>query len=383
MCYAFFDEARIVHIHTEQREYLLVKSFYIVFEAIIDELVGDNPLPDGMEKKQEDGKIVDHLFTAQSLIDSESKQTYYIGDSKYYKMGHELGSESIYKQYTYARNVIQWNLDIFNSGQIPASGIRLRDELTEGYNIIPNFFVSAKMDEHFDYTHDGIEKTDRRKNRHKQVQFANRLFDRDTLLLFHYDVSFLFVLSLYARNNTSQKQSWKDKVREKFRMEIQEWLQKDYNFHVMRAHPDVNGEEYIKQHFKELLGKVYTPFADKATYSLALDKDKVHETENNRLLQQLSRHFYLADCPLGCLPETILGNVIARGVAPSPEGKKDGVLLVMMENFEKKKASFLSHGKLAIGIKYTKDSMEIVEHCSPSAMYCSITAATPTSISMP
>ena len=95
---------------------------------------------------------------------------------------------------------------------------------------------------------------------------------------------------------------------------------------------------------------------------MALDKDKVHETENNRLLQQLSRHFYLADCPLGCLPETILGNVIARGVAPSPEGKKDGVLLVMMENFEKKKASFLSHGKLAIGIKYTKDSMEIVEH---------------------
>ena len=34
----------------------------------------------------------------------------------------------------------------------------------------------------------------------------------------------------------------------------------------------------------------------------------------------------------------------------------------MMENFEKEKASFLSHGKLAIGIKYTRDSMEIVEH---------------------
>ncbi len=85
LCYAFFDEARQVYINTEQREYLLVKSFHIVFEAIIDELVGDNPLPDGMEKKQEDGKIVDHLFTAQSLIDSEAKQTYYIGDSKYYR----------------------------------------------------------------------------------------------------------------------------------------------------------------------------------------------------------------------------------------------------------------------------------------------------------
>lgn len=205
LCYAFFDEARQVFITTEQKEYLLVKNFYIVFEAIIDELIGDNPLPDGMEKKQEDGKIVDHLFTAKSLIESENKQTYYIGDSKYYKMGHELGSESIYKQYTYARNVIQWNLDIFNNGNTTESGIRIRDDVTEGYNIIPNFFVSAKMDESFDYTNDGIEKTDRKKNRHKQVQFNNRLFDRDTLLLFHYDVNFLFVLSLYARNNTDQK----------------------------------------------------------------------------------------------------------------------------------------------------------------------------------
>lgn len=92
------------------------------------------------------------------MIESENKQTYYIGDSKYYKMGHELGSESIYKQYTYARNVIQWNLDIFNNGNTTESGIRIRDDVTEGYNIIPNFFVSAKMDESFDYTNDGIEK---------------------------------------------------------------------------------------------------------------------------------------------------------------------------------------------------------------------------------
>lgn len=362
LCYAFFDEARMVYIHTEQREYLLVKSFHLVFEAIIDELVADNPLPDGMKKQQEDGKIVDHLFTAQSLIDSEVKQTYYIGDSKYYKMGHELGSESIYKQYTYARNVIQWNLDIFNSGLTPASGIRLRDEATEGYNIIPNFFVSAKMDEHFNYANDGIEKTDRRKNKHKKMQFANRLFDRDTLLLFHYDVNFLFVLSLYARNNSQQKQGWKNKVREKFRTEIQEWLQKDYDFHVMKAHPDVNGEAYIRQHFKELLGKVYTPFTDKATYSLALDRQEAYKAENERLLRQLSQHFYLTACPLGCQPEEKLRELAAQGVPPAQEQPKAGVLLVMMEKYEEKAASFLPHGKLAIGIKYTKDSMEIVQN---------------------
>lgn len=54
--FAFFDESRQVFINTEQKEYLLVKNFYIVFEAIIDELIGDKPLPDGMNRKQEDGK---------------------------------------------------------------------------------------------------------------------------------------------------------------------------------------------------------------------------------------------------------------------------------------------------------------------------------------
>ena len=362
LCYAFFDKAKQVYIHTEQKEYLLVKSFHTVFEAIIDELIGDNPLPDGMDKKQEDGKIVDHLFTAQSLIDGQNKQTYYIGDSKYYKMGHELGSESIYKQYTYARNVIQWNLDIFNEGKLPASGIKLRDEVTEGYNIIPNFFISAKMDEKLDYTNDGIEKTNRKHNKHKKTHFANRLFDRDTLLLFHYDVNFLFVLSLYARNKAIQKAEWKDKVRQKFRTELQEWLQKDYAFHVMKPHPDVNGNKYIKLHFKELLGKVFTPFSDKETYSLALDNAPAHQAENDRLLHQLAKHFYLSECPLGTLPEEALKNVVTQSVEPSDETQKDGVLLVMMENFNTKKENFIQNGKLAVGIKYTIDSMDIVKN---------------------
>ena len=148
----------------------------------------------------------------------------------------------------------------------------MRDEKTEGYEIIPNFFISAKMDEDFDYTNDGIEKTNRQKNKHKNVQFKNRLFDRDTMLLFHYDVNFLFVLSLYARDNSNQKANWKDKIRNKFRREIQEWLQHDYDFYVMKAKPGVNDEEYIKTHFQQLLGKIYTPFdKDRSIYSLALD----------------------------------------------------------------------------------------------------------------
>lgn len=305
LCYAFFDEARQVLINTEKKEYLLVKNFYTVFEAIIDELIGDNPLPDGMEKKQEDGKIVDHLFTAKSLIEGHEGQTYYIGDSKYYKIGHELGDESIYKQYTYARNVIQWNLDIFNRGETPESGVKLRDDVTEGYNVIPNFFISAKMDEAFDYANDGIEKTDRRNNKHRKEQFKNRLFDRDTLLLFHYDVNFLFVLSLYARDNATQKAAWKKKVRDKFRTEIQEWLQADFKFYVMEAKPGVDAKQYFKTHFQDILGKTYTPYADNNIYSLALD-NKDPEGNNEALLSELRKSFVVEPCNLGDKPEEIL-----------------------------------------------------------------------------
>lgn len=360
LCFAFFDEARQVYITTEKREYLLVKSFYVVFEAIIDELVGDNPLPDGMEKKQEDGKIVDHLFTAQSLIDSEAKQTYYIGDSKYYKMGHELGSGSVYKQYTYARNVIQWNLDIFNDGRQTESGVKLRDDVTEGYNIIPNFFISAKLNEHFDYSDDGIEKTDRKHNKHKKMQFKNRLFDRDTLLLFHYDVNFLFVLSLYARDNAVQKGEWKEKVRNKFRKEIQEWLQKDYDFYAMRARPGVNGEEFIKHNFKEVVGKIYTPFKGEKTYSLALD-NKDPEGNNETIKAMLSEFFYVEPCRLGQNPEDVLP-AIAAVTAVSPTND-DLTLCVTKEgvHFDKAVAKMKQTGKLGIALNMNGATLQLVE----------------------
>ena len=360
LCFAFFDEARQVFITTEKREYLLVKSFYVVFEAIIDELVGDNPLPDGMEKKQEDGKIVDHLFTAQSLIDSEAKQTYYIGDSKYYKMGHELSPESVYKQYTYARNVIQWNLDIFNDGKQTPSGVKLRDDITEGYNIIPNFFISAKLNENFDYSDDGIEKTDRKHNKHKKMQFKNRLFDRDTLLLFHHDVNFLFVLSLYARDNAAQKAEWKEKVRNKFRKEIQEWLQEDYDFYAMRARPGVNGEEFIKHKFKEIVGKIYTPFKDEKTYSLALD-NKDPEGNNEAIKTMLSEFFYVEPCRLGQNPEDVLPATAPVTAASTTDD--DLALCVTKEgvHFDNAVAKIKQTGKLGIALNMNGATLQLVE----------------------
>ena len=358
LCEAFFKESEQLFVHTEKKEYLLVKSFYMVFEAIIDELIGDNPLPDGMEKKQEDGKIVDHLYTAQSLIEGEKKPTYYIGDSKYYKMGHELGSESIYKQYTYARNVIQWNLDIFNgeNKKVKTSKVKLRDDMTEGYNIIPNFFISAKMDDGFDYKNDGISQTERQNKRHKQMQFKNRLFDRDTLLLFHYDVNFLFVLSLYARNSASGKAKWKELVRERFRKEIQEWLQEDYNFYAMTARPGTHAKEYFKTHFQEILGKIYTPFAENNIYSLALDKDDP-EHDNEALLTELRRHFFVEPCSLGAPPEPVIQTAVSNAGIAAVLPARDLVLVGCLRSPAHREWVF-SQGKYNIRLAMGKDDAQ-------------------------
>lgn len=38
--------------------------------------------------------------------------------------------------------MIQWNLDLFMDGKQKSSDVKLRDDVTEGYNIIPNFFIT-------------------------------------------------------------------------------------------------------------------------------------------------------------------------------------------------------------------------------------------------
>ena len=364
LCYAFFDKAHQIHIVAEQREYLLVKNFNIVFEAIIDELIGDKEPPRGL-KDQDDGKRVDHIYSYRNLTNNEEdKPIYYIGDSKYYKIGNQVSAESVYKQFTYARNVIQWNLNLFLDNSDENAALRkehpiYRDELTEGYNIVPNFFISAKMDEKLSYA-DNVSTTNRENNTFLSRHFENRLFDRDTLLVYHYDVNFLYVVSLYARENVHQKAQWKQKVRELFREKIQDALEEKYKFYAMTPKPGLNHEKYLRENFQELLGKVYRPFDDTNYLSLALDKQK--ESENKDLLDKLQKDYYVVECPLGKNPTSVLSGEKAQNSSEAVHGRK-GVLMVMMEKYATKSANF-SHGKLAIAIKMTVESMDIVENLS-------------------
>lgn len=332
LCYAFFDKAYKIKAAISPEEYLLVKSFHIVFEAMIDELIGDKDIPAGL-KEQDDGKLVDHFYTYPGLLinDRPDDDIYYIGDSKYYKLSNEPGKESIYKQRTYVRNVIQWNLNLFAPSQpneteeqklkrIADKGkfgqIKLRDDVTEGYNVIPNFFISARIDNELSYQ----DKTEPHPTQPPiSRHFNNRLYDRDTLLLSHYDVNFLFVLALYARNNAASKAAWRESIREKFREAVRGMLSKNFEFYALQAHPDVDAQAYFKAHFQDTLGKTFRPYEDQEIFSLALDNS--YPEENERLKAALAENFYLVPVKLGDDPsESLSIDRTVKGSVSSPDG---------------------------------------------------------------
>lgn len=321
LCFAFFDQSKNVRINAQLNEFLLAKNFNIVFEAIIDELIGDSEFPDRLNKKQEDGKQVDHMYLYKSLTSVEpDKQVYYIGDSKYYKQKNPISKESVAKQYTYARNVIQWNLNLFfgedSESKPRETDFCLRDEITEGYNIIPNFFISATVPDDLSYT-DTVEKAQKSATTFVSQQFRNRLFDRDTLLVTHYDVNFLYVVSLYARNNAYRKKVWREKVRGIFRDKIQKELERRFKFFAMRPKPGVDAREFIATHFRDILGKVYAPYDDKDVIALALDNRKQFDEENLHVLAELGEAFTIVECPLGQDPRELLPPASAGTAAPS------------------------------------------------------------------
>lgn len=291
LCYAFFDREHEIAMNNNLEDYLLAKDFDHIFEVMIDSLISEGK--DKMPKEltdQKDGKMVDHMFIGQSLIeqsDIEKEMTYYIGDSKYYKRNGDkthLGDTSVYKQYTYARNVVQWNLysflGLFDQKE-DDSQPQLRDELTEGYNPIPNFFISAKIPpkkdleagkKYLDFEDDGkvtLQDDGIRLSR----QFENRLFDRDTLLLCHYDVNFLFIVSLYGRNHKGAQATWREKVQQQFRTEIQAALNKIYDFYILQPKQGMDCKKFINDNFKILNGKIYRPSQESKCLVLALMKN--------------------------------------------------------------------------------------------------------------
>ena len=286
LCSAFFDHLKSIKV-CGGREMLVVKKFDRIFEAMIDDLLSDRDLAE-LKNQGNDCKDrrLDHIYRDLALTAHGTyEKSLYIGDSKYYPIDALIPDSDIVKQFTYARNLIQYGIDIFSTDeprrvaerkrlQIP----RFRDNITEGYNIVPNFFLSAFVE-----AKDGVVKRDAvdikpRKDGvknifHSRCHFDNRLFDRDTLIVCHFDVNFLFVISMYARQKDGEKSAWRRKVRALFRAAIQEELHDRYDFYALKAVGNpLAGEKFLIEHYRDLQGQLCRPFRDDTLYAMAFAK---------------------------------------------------------------------------------------------------------------
>ena len=266
----FFEKAQTMQSKSFHEESLMVRNFNMVFEDMIDSLISDDTKEKHEKlKDQPDGKIVDHIYHYGSLVREDD--IYYIGDSKYYKEGRDPGENSIYKQFTYAKNVIQMNMDV-TSPHERIGRKNYYDDLTEGYNITPNFFIRGMVNPmHLNYIDAELEQERDTRGEpcvEKRSHHENRLFDRDTLFVLKYSINFLFVLSAYASGRVDE--SYKRRIWEKFRNNIIEELKRNYHFYLLQSNYDRT--EAIDKHFRLLNGKIFNSFKDDRILLFAYEK---------------------------------------------------------------------------------------------------------------
>ena len=286
-------------------EMLIVRKYDRIFEDMVDCLIGED-LPKSIQymKNQDDGKTIDHIYIENSVFENsvfsekdKQKHIFYIGDSKYYKEedadGYiKLSKNSVAKQYTYARNVIQYCMNIFNGGADTdkeytneennlKERLHYRDKLTEGYNITPNFFLQGRIfPEHIKnpsnaFEEDKIALEDNKEEENKRINFQweNRLFDRDTLILQTYNINFLYLLSMYVGHHENAEV--KKELRKKFKNNFIMLLEKKYVF--FKVVPYEPMEEYVNRHFRKYIGKMFRP--NKNTLIFAFEKEKIKQID--------------------------------------------------------------------------------------------------------
>jgi hypothetical protein len=259
LCELYFSTTDNSSLGKANDEFISVNNFNIVFEDMIDKLFSDESIyeknsvcPSIRELKyHNDGKILDHIFDYQSIIDTSN--IFYIGDSKYYKPDNFASKLSQYKQFTYAKNVIQFNIDLLNNNQKFTEKTRYRDELTEGYNVTPNFFIYGYIGNYKNLeTSELMEKGEVVRSYH----FADRLFDRDTLFVHQYMINFLFVLKSYSQLPKNKVFNFRSDVKKMFRSNFIKFLNdlQKSDFELFEYN-GIDLENFVENNFRVLHGK--------------------------------------------------------------------------------------------------------------------------------
>ena len=186
--------------------------------------------------------------------------------------------------------MIQYHIDLFHE---KAQGLRYRDELTEGYNPTPNFFIRGIIDEKdLSYSDHKLTRYQEDEKKCSNKHFENRLFDRDTLLVLTYEINFLYVLSAYVLSHGygSGTDSF---LRERFREDVIKAFEELYCFYELWPEASaVEKEAFVENHFKRLLGKVYQTEDEALILALKKEGDTVMDESILDLIPESQRKDY-------------------------------------------------------------------------------------------
>lgn len=309
----FFQKTCIGQIRNRTDDFIIVRNYYTVFEDMIDRLISDElqnvKTSNGQSlnklKNNPDGKVIDHLFEFDNLIDDD-ESIFYIGDSKYYKHNNEVSSNSVYKQFTYAKNVIQFNIDLLlEKATMPSvikKNIRYRDNITDGYNISPNFFIQGIISDYKNFDNPYLSQN-KDKNTQKSSHFKERLFDRDTLFVNYYEINFLFVLNAYSNFSDSKILELRNEFKLIFKTHFKTYFKNHsgFDFYQFKFESEQKLIEFVNLEFAFLTGRMMRTSSDPARLIIAfnarIDK-KLQERFSivNNLVKKAKEYIYVTDC---------------------------------------------------------------------------------------
>ena len=358
LLFAFASKLSSLRKPGANNDYLFVRNFEHVFETMINTLLSDSDSPDVLVH-QKDNKEVDHLFKGESIT-AKSLDIYYIGDSKYYISGHRPKYSALFKQYTYAKNIIQTEIDWFYSGE--HEHLKYRDSLTEGYNLTPNFFISGRVEAGYNYTDDHLDMPRDEKGKplpesfQKSLQFPNRIFDRDTLFLMQFDVNILFVIASYVSRSQRVRSEFKSRAKDAFKREYIRCIEEHYDFYLLKVKDGRTVDEVINRHFRAINGKVFCPYPQghKHYGLLMMGLERKEFMSNMMLILSLQNDFIIKEYHLGTEPyiyylglldeaENSRSFVLRDDLRPTMESHKQGSVVVAEYHTEEdlKKAAVL------------------------------------------
>ncbi len=272
----------------KREECLLVRKYNIVFEAMVDKLISTPKGVEDLKKKQEDGKLIDHIFRFKSLL-SKKSDIYYIGDSKYYRDDNKPSGVALYKQFTYAKNAIQYQIDnlyLAANGQKKKGNLRYRDDLTESYNITPNFFIRSRITaKDVDFNKPAVSLTywDPKNNIQyppTNKHFEDRLFDRDTLILREFSINLLFVIAAYSGY---EDEYWTSEIHQTIRKDFIDSIDNEYEFFILTPQ-DLTPVAFYHLHFQWLRGKVFMLNESDDFFILGFEKTAQGKADKEALL---------------------------------------------------------------------------------------------------